>query len=110
MASVCENCGFSPTSGDGNHKASDHGDSSSSFGISSSTSHGACQFVPLTSRQNLPSQGTEHAPRDVTTLAAKEEARIAQPILQDLGHGDLIGDFAIEGLKAFGRKYHATCS
>ena len=38
MAAICENCGFTPTSGDENHKDNDGEDSSSIPGISSSTS------------------------------------------------------------------------
>jgi hypothetical protein len=70
--------------------------------------HGACQFVSLISGQNLLSRRTEHESRDAATVSVKEEALIAQSILQDSGYGRLIGDFAVERLKAFNRKYHAA--
>ena len=70
--------------------------------------HGACQFVSLISGQNLLSKRIEHVPGNDTTLSAKEEALLAQSNLQDSGYGRLIGDFTIERLKAFTRKYHAA--
>jgi hypothetical protein len=70
--------------------------------------HGACQFVSLMSGQNLLSKRTEHARQDAAIGSAKEEALLAQSTLQDSGYGTLIGDFAIERLKAFNRKYHAA--
>ena len=62
---------------------------------------------PLELSRELSKQ-IEHVPGDYATLSAKEEALLAQSTLQDSGHGTLIGDFAIQRLKAFNRKHHAA--